>query len=303
MASETGAQMQVAFIKNVVWKTTPATPTGKILRKTGFTLAADQTWLTNPEYREDGQEAPGRAGIRTAKGDLSGVLSYGTYDEFMEAALHGAWNTNVLKIGTTRTDFTFERAHKGNGMYFPFRGVVVDSFEISGKADDKVEIKFGLIAAEVGLADDATIWTATTAPGSDPIETTWTGTIKKGGATLGIVTDWTLRCANNFEEGKVCGSKSLHNLASPKRKISGSMGLYFESMDLYTDFEAENSVALQINTGDGVNDSYQFDMSDCRITKFGAPSQGEGFVTVQVEFESYVHATNTALKVTRIPGI
>lgn len=301
MAVETGNQLQVAYIPEVTFKTTPATPTGKILRKTGFTLAGERSFLTNPELRTDRQEAPGRGGVMVGKGEVSGVWSYGTYDDLLEAALGGTWTTNVLKIGTTRKSFTFERAHKVGSLYFPFRGVVVNTFEITGKADEKVECKFGLIAAVCGTEAGTTIWTSTTAENTNAIETTWTGTIKRNTVSLGTVTSFTLKGDNGFQEAKVCGSADLYDLQMGTCKVSGSMELYFDSYALYTDFRTEASVALQINLGDGAAKSYNLDLSDCRITKFGAPSQAEGLITVSVEFSSYTHTTNTALKATRIP--
>lgn len=213
MAVETSNQLQVAYIAEVTFKTTPATPTGKILRNTGFTLAADRNYLDNPELRTDRQKAAGRGGVMTAKGEVAGVFSFGTYDDLLEAALGGAWTANVLKIGTTRKSFTFERLHKVNTLSFPFRGVVVDSFEITGKADANVECKFGLIGAVCGSESGTSIWTSTTAAGTGIVLTTWEGAVKKGGTALGTVVGWSLKGANNYQEAKVCGSPDLYDLA------------------------------------------------------------------------------------------
>ena len=301
MAVETGNQIQVAYIPEVTFKTTPATPVGKILRFTGFTLAADRNYLENPELRTDRQRTAGRGGVMVGKGDVSGVFSYGTYDDLLEAALGGTWTTNVLKVGTTRKSFTFERLHKVNTLSFPFTGVVVDNFELSGKADQNVEAKFGLIAATCGTESGTTIWTSTTAAGTGLVLTTWDGSIKKGGVAIGTVVGWTLKGDNAYQEAKVCGSPNLYDLAQGTCRITGTMELFFDSYALYTDFRAENTVALQINIGTGTSSSYAFDLTQTKITKFGSPSTNDGLVSVTVEFESFVDATNTACKVTRIP--
>jgi hypothetical protein len=301
MAAEVGNQVQVAYISEVTFKTTPATPTGKILRFTGFTLAADRNYLENPELRTDRQRTAGRGGVMVGKGEVAGVFSYGTYDDLLEAALGGTWTTNVLKIGAARKSFTFERLHKVNTLSYPFRGVVVDSFELSGRADQNVEAKFGLIAASCGSEGTATIWTSTTAAGTGSVLTTWDGSIKKGGVAIGTVVGWTLKGENGYQEAKVCGSADLYDLAQGTCKITGTMELYFDSNALYTDFRAENTVALQINIGSGTSSSYTIDLTSCKITKFGAPSTADGLVSVSVEFESFTHATDTACKVTRIP--
>lgn len=301
MAVETGNQVQVAYIPEVTFKTTPATPTGKILRFTGFSLAADRNYLENPELRTDRQRTAGRGGVMVGKGEVSGVFSYGTYDDLLEAALGGTWTTNVLKIGSTRKSFTFERLHKVNTLSFPFRGVVVNNFELSGKADQNVEAKFGLIAAVCGSEGAATIWTSTTAAGTGTVLTTWDGSVKKGGVSIGTVVGWTLKGDNGYQEARVCGSADLYDLAQGTCRITGSMELFFDSYALYTDFRAENTVALQINIGSGTSSSYTIDLTSCKITKFGAPSTADGLVSVTVEFESFTHATDTACKVTRIP--
>jgi len=299
MPAETGNQLQVAYIAEVTFKTTPATPVGKILRNTGFSLAADRNYLSNPELRTDRQMAPGRGGVMVGKGEVSGVFSFGTYDDLLEAALGGAWTVNVLKVGTTRKSFTFERKHSVNTLCFPFRGVVVDSFELTGKADANVECKFGLIGAVCGTESATTVWTSTTPAGAGTVLTTWDGAVKKGGSTLGTVVGWSLKGANNYQEAKVCGSPDLYDLAQGTCKITGSIELYFDSYALYTDFRAENTIALQLVIGNGVSSTYTFDLTSCKITKFGAPTTADGLTSVTVEYESYTRPTDTACKLTR----
>lgn len=300
MAVETGNQIQVAYIAEATFGTTPATPVGQAVRFTGFSLSADRSYLKNPELRTDRQNAVGRGGVLVGKGDLSGVLSGGTYDAFFEAALMGTWTTNVLKVGTTRKSFTFERLHKVNTLAFPFKGVVVDSFELTGKADANVEVKFGLLAAVCGDEAAATIWSSTTAATATAPLTTWDGSIKKGGTTIGTVTSWTLKGANDYAQAKVCGSKSLYDLAAGSIDVTGTLELLFDSNALYTDFRSENALVLQFNIGTG-SGSYTIDLSNVRITKFGAPTTADGLVSVSCEFEAFADATNTAVKITRVP--
>jgi hypothetical protein len=382
MPAETGNQIQVAFIQEAIFKTTPATPTGQILRKVSFTLAdSDAATLNNPELRRDRQKAPGRRGARRAKGDLSGVLSYGTYDAFLAAALGcHAWTANVVKIkapistgaislavaataktftrsagsfvtdgfavgdviqvagcsnsannGTfvvsnvaalvltcstasglvdetsaagrviatnVRPSFTFERQHLINGFYFPFRGTVVTSFEISGKANANVDVKFGLTSASVGDEARSTLFSTLTAAGDEEISTTWTGTVKKDGTTLTALTGWSLKADPGMSEASVCGSEDLYDITPGTVAVTGSLEMIFDSYELYTAYRNETAVTFQTNvtTEDG---TYTFDVSNARITKFGAPSTEDGLTKVTVDYEGYNDATNTALKITR----
>ena len=102
-----------------------------------------------------------------------------------------------------------------------------------------------------------------------------------------------------FRACRVCGSKDLYDLQPGTIRVTGSLELYFESNALYTDFRAENTVALQIVIGPGATGTYTLDMTSSKITSFDAPSQNKNFVTVTVQFESFVHATDTSLKITR----
>jgi diphthamide synthase (EF-2-diphthine--ammonia ligase) len=74
--------------------------------------------------------------------------------------------------------------------------------------------------------------------------------------------------------------------------------MIFDSYELYTAYRNETAVTFQTNvtTEDG---TYTFDVSNARITKFGAPSTEDGLTKVTVDYEGYNDATNTALKITR----
>lgn len=299
MAIEVGNQIQLGYIAEVTFGTTPATPTGKLLRFTSATLAAERDYLENPELRTDRQRAAGRGGVMTGRGEVSGVLSFATYDDLIEACLGGTWSTNVLKVGTARKSFTFQRAHLVNGLYYPFTGTVVNSMSLSGRANENVEITFGLVAAKVGNEATATIWSITTAANTNDAATTWEAVVKKGGSALGNVVGFSMTAENAYNEASVCGSKGLYDLQPGTIRVTGSLELYFDSNALYTDFRAENTVALQFVIGPGATKTYTLDLTAARITNVGAPSTGDGFVTVTVEFESFTHSADTALKITR----
>ncbi|HLP30993.1 MAG TPA: phage tail tube protein [Geothrix sp.] len=303
MPGETGNQTRLSYIKEVTFGTTPATPTGTILRWTNLDLGPDRDYLENPEMRTDRQYVPGRGGVILGKGSFGGPLSYGTYDDFLASALGTDWATNVSKVGTTRLSFTMEKGHLVNGIYFPYTGVVVNGFELSGKANQNVEAKFDLISKAAGNEAAATIWSGTTAANTNPLITSWDGTVKKGGSTMGTVVGWSLKGDNSYEDAYVCGQSSLYDLQPGRLKLTGSLELYFDSSALYTDFRAENEFALQLNLGPGGTKSYTIDLGRCRITKWVSNPNDENLMTQTVEIECYAPTagTDTAMKLTRLP--
>lgn len=71
--------------------TTPATPAFKTIRHTGTNLGLSKSSIVSEELRADRQLTDVRHGTKQVGGDISGELSYGTYDDFLEAVLCGTW--------------------------------------------------------------------------------------------------------------------------------------------------------------------------------------------------------------------
>lgn len=202
----------------------------------------------------------------------------------------------------TNPSFTLERGHKGNGIFFPFTGVVVDGFELSGKVNEPVDIKFNLLSKTVGNESATSVFSALTAANTNDLISTWQGTIKRNATAIGDVTGWSLKVARNSDIAEVCGNADVYDIQPKAVSVTGSMEIYFDSMQHYTDFRQQNDVAFQLNLGSGTSKSYTIDLTRCRITKWGAPPK-DGMMTSTVEFEADVpvSGTNTALMITRIP--
>jgi len=97
--------IQLAYIKELVLGSTPATPTGQLIAlKDGSNIKRDRKFIDNPEFRSDGMVSPGIGGpIRSSLG-LDEVFKYGVYDEFLAAALGNFdWTANVIKVKKLNT--------------------------------------------------------------------------------------------------------------------------------------------------------------------------------------------------------
>lgn len=382
---ELGQQTQLAFIQELILGTTPATPTGQILRWTGMDFGAEAPYINNPELRTDMMTPAGRRGGLRGKGSIDGALSYGTYDAFLAAALGNFdWTSNVIKVqpmaagssttlqiaaagktwtrpsgsfitdgfavgdyitssgftnaannGTflisaisatvitcttatglvnegpiaagkvgrnVRPSFTVEKGHLANGNYLPFLGCVVESVELSGKVNDPVNIKIGLMGTSVSAAANSTLFSTLTAPNTNALITTWDGSLKKDTVAMGQVLSWNLKINRNPDAAEVCGSSSLYDIQPKSAKVTGTFELYFDGIAQYAAFVAETDIAFQLNLGGLASLGYTIDLTKCRITKWGAPPK-DGMMTQMVEFESFVpnSGTNTSCKITRLP--
>lgn len=78
-------------VAEVTYGTTPANPVFKTTRHTGTNLALSKSTMKSEELRSDRQIHDFRHGNKQTGGDVMGELSYGTYDDFLQAVMLGTW--------------------------------------------------------------------------------------------------------------------------------------------------------------------------------------------------------------------
>lgn len=385
MPVESGEMTQLAYVREDQFGTTPATPTGQILRCLPFTLEADANYIENPELRQDSMKAAGRRGALRGKGNFPGKLSYGTYDDFLAAALgNWEWASNVIKVKpiktmssasvavaasgktftrlagsfltdgfavgdyvqwagftnagnnitvkittltatvmtcsgatglvdettafgrfcstNTRPSFTTEKGHKLNGIYFPHTGTVIDGFTMAGKVGEAVDIAFNVLSKSVGNESRSSVFSTLTAENTNPLMTGWDGSVKKGGVSIAELTGWTLEVARNSGIADAYGSSNLYDIRPGAVDVKGTLEMWFESPQSYTDYRTEADLALQILLGPGVSKSYQIDLTKCRYTGWKSEAT-DGMIRATCNLASTApdSGTNTSIMFTRLP--
>lgn len=85
------SQHAMSQIVEETYGTTPASPAFKLIRNKGTTLALAKGSMVSEELRADRQISDMRHGNKQTGGEITGELSYSTYDEFLEACLCGTW--------------------------------------------------------------------------------------------------------------------------------------------------------------------------------------------------------------------
>ena len=96
----------LSYGKEVSYGVTPAVAF-QAIRFNSDTLGQDTETTTSQEIRSDRQVSDVIRTNLSASGDISGELSYGTYDEFIQAALLSADWTTASSIVTSVTNLTF----------------------------------------------------------------------------------------------------------------------------------------------------------------------------------------------------
>jgi hypothetical protein len=124
-------------IPEVTYGTTPATPAFQTMRHTGTTLGLSKGTLMSEEIRADRQLVDFRHGAKQTGGDISGEMSYGTYDLFLQAVLLGTWAVKATKTAITLSAAAADDSFNDSGNGFITAGFEVgDRITVSGFTGD-----------------------------------------------------------------------------------------------------------------------------------------------------------------------
>lgn len=102
MANASGAYAQLNYVTESVWGTTPGTPSMLKVRFTSESIAGSMESIQSQEIRGDRQVPSVSRGAIDVRGAFNYEFSYGAFDDFLAAALFGAWDTTT-KTATSET--------------------------------------------------------------------------------------------------------------------------------------------------------------------------------------------------------
>lgn len=303
MPQASGSRHSMGYILESVYGTTPATPAFKYLRHNTTSLNLNKNAFQSNELRADRQIADFRHGTRSGAGNVVGELSYGTYDDFLEAALGGTWTTNVLKAGIVRRSFTIERNFQDVGQYFRYTGMEVDTLQLSMTPGAIIPITLGFMGQDMQV-DDAIITGATylAATTTSPMDAL-TGALEEGGVANGVITEVNINLANNLATRFVVGSPFTLEPSIGRSNVTGNITAFFETMDLYQKFLDEDESSIEVTAQAGVGgSSYAILLPRVKYSGGDVPVSGEGPVSISMPFQALLDPiTGTNMQITRTP--
>lgn len=301
-----GSRHNIHSIAEVTYGVTPATPTFATLRHTGTTLALSKNTIMSEELRADRQIQDYRHGTKQTGGDLSVEMSYGSFDQLLEAALCGTWASNVLKAGITRRSFTLMRHFSdlaGPAMpYHIFRGQEVTKFSLSVAVNAIVKGTFSFVGKSMEVASAAPAGSVLSAASTTGVMDSFSGAINEDGAPIAVVTEISLNLENGIEPRFVLGSAETIRPSIGRSNISGQITAYFEDSSLLDKFINESVTSLEFELFDGTS-KYTFLLPQIKFTGGQPDTQGQGPMTLSMPFQALYDATEASnIVVTRDPG-
>lgn len=234
-------------------------------------------------FEESDEISPDRATlgvIRTslaAGGPVGYELSYGTYDDWIAAAVGGTWATDGggagidrLENAATRTSFVMEKEFSDINEFLSYHGCMVNTFSLEIPAQGKITGSFeflGLNEAAAG-ATIATIGTpiaATTTPIVNSIDNI-SGVEEGGSAFSGCIDRISLNFNNNLRTKNCVGVVGASDVGFGKMQISGVFRAHYQSRALYEKKLNQTASSLQWTVTDSLGNAYIFLIPEIRYT-------------------------------------
>ena len=150
-----GSRHSIYSVEESTYGTTPSNPALDTVRVTGVTLGLAKDSLQSEEIRSDRQIADFRLGANQVSGDISFELSYGSFDQFLEAVLLSADWTSPADTGVTTLSQSATQITRASGSFISDGFAVGQTAEVSGFSGSGANGTV-LITAVTALALDVT---------------------------------------------------------------------------------------------------------------------------------------------------
>ena len=303
MTIATGSRHDMAYVAENTFGTTPTTPVFVPIRHTGTTLGLSKDAIESEELRQDRQIAHYRHGNKSVSGDVNIELSYGSFDDLLQATLAGSWASDVLLAGTTRRSFTIERHHSDINKYLRSTGCSFNSMSLSVAPNSMVTGSFSIIGKSFTVASTAISGATYSSETTSAPFDSFTGSVNEGGSSVAVVTGIELSVDNGMEALYVVGSDETLLPSIGKSTVTGSITAYFENSLLIDKFISETASSLEFTLTDQAGNSYIFELPNVKYNSGNPEVGGPGAITVSLDFVAlYDSGIGSQIQITRVPA-
>jgi hypothetical protein len=297
-----GSRHSMRYVAESAYGVTPATPAFKPIRHTGTTLGLSKESLQSEELRDDRQISDFRHGAYQVGGDINIELSYGSFDDLLEAVTLGTWEVDEpsagidrLKAGVTRRSFTVERYFgdiiSADKPFHRYSGVEFNTLSLAINANAMITGSFGVLGRNLALdtviVAGATYDSPTT---TSPLDS-FTGTLNEAGSPIAVITEISLTLENALEARFVVGSKQTIRPSIGRSNVTGQVTAYFENSALLEKFINETESSIVFELPDAAGNKYTFTLPRIKYTGGQPDVDGEGPITLSMPFQALLDST------------
>lgn len=279
MANAQGSKTQLSYIKEVTYGEVPvgAAKIFQILPIETHSLTLTKEVSDTSEIHSDRNHRFQRHRNRSAEGDIKTKFFADVYDEFLESALMGTWDTtpsgpDVLKNASDFISFSFEDYATDIDRSVIYEGMAVNTLSLNVAPQQEVEATFGFNGRRQSNSADERNTSAVTT--NEPMDS-YSGTVTSadfGGtlASLDIVTGIELNISNGLQNSFVVGQDSAPSQSCGMFDLTGTLSVYYDGatwLDKFAD-EVYSQLYFTLNDPSGANE-YTFFLP--KIKTNGAP--------------------------------
>jgi hypothetical protein len=236
-------------------------------------------------------------------------LSFGDFDDFIEAAMYGTWATDVVTVGTDQKSFTIEKEFGDlTSKFIQLKGCRVGQLDLSFAVD-------AIVTGQVVFAGATGLEAATSLVGAGSEASPSGNEIMAGNVDMDSVTyDGTSMASSGIIPMRI--DLSINNNLRPNysllsadgpvdqkagtAQIGGVLECYLadESWEIYQDMLGNTAVSLAWTITDSTGKGYTFTIPKVKLS---GPAPAAGGLDQDNMIRADWVATETACTITRIP--
>ncbi|SDQ68667.1 Ig-like domain (group 2) [Pseudomonas sp. UC 17F4] len=259
-----GAKVVSHIIKEVAPGVTP-TGTWDTLRLTGNALTPTVNTQASDEITDTRLSQGSVATSIDIGGDLTAELSFGSFDQLLEAAFYGTWTGDVLSVGDTRRTFSIAKGYEDIGVYGVFKGAHVSTFALDIPSDGKITATFNMACLDYEDSETSIV-VSPNAPTTTPfLSNNNVGTILVNGQSLegvACVSAMSVNLDNSLQTQRCLGSERLGPGAhiATEAAITGSITLAWSkrAWEIWKNTFSRAPIAVVFPITDSLGNKYTF---------------------------------------------
>jgi hypothetical protein len=292
-----GSGVSLFYVEEVAGEI-PATPAFKPIRYVSQGLTPNIQQIDTAEMNQLRQKSTSRGGTYSVSGDIAAEMSFGSFDELIEAAMQSTWAADVLVIGKVERSFAIVERHTDIGVDYVYRGCRVNTMAINVPLNAPVGLTFGVMGTE---AEEYTVPVDATfaEPTDSEIMVTTNIALTEAGVELAYATEWSATLDNGMEPLFALGSRSAYNISNGIATVTGSMSAYLIDGVLWGKVLNEDLTTHKIELVEGVQ-KYTIELPRVRYTQGQKQVSGPGAIIPSYTLSAgYDGAAGTTMKITR----
>lgn len=212
--------------------------------------------------------------------------------------------TGVLKIGTTLSTFTVERAFEDVTQYQVFRGVAINQMTFNIQPRQVIGGTFDLLGMTSGGFSATPLDATPTEPANEDVMSAFDGSIVLNDTAIAVCTGLTFTLNNNRTVEAVVGATGSPDVFEGEAMVTGRMSLFFEDAVEYNLFHNESEPALvaTLTSLDGT-DNYVINFPRIKVLTGAIDPPQTGPIVQEMDFEAVLDTgSGTSLMISRFLG-